>query len=282
MHRDEKQTFSELQDILLREEREEIARIRSILDKREALSDRIDPIIQSHIDQLKQNFPASYEKVIDKQIEEKINNSKEEILDLLYPVMGSMIRKYINYQFQLLKEKIDLQIREKASKGLLGKIKRFAFGISHSEWVLNRMGKANLEAVYIIEQHSGLILGSTSIKDTIDLDLMAGMLTAIKSFAEDAFAKNEQIETIQYDYLNIFIVGFPKFYIAVTLDGAINAIEKEKLRNDLIDFAKREIDSSTFHTKEFNLTIRKKLDKFFLLPQRKVHPQIKDDGRNKD
>ena len=270
---DDNGRFSELRKILLQEEREEIARLRNILERKEDLKEKVDPIIESHLQDLKLNFPEEYERVIDKQIEEKIHRSKNELLNLLYPVVGSMIRKYVRRQFELLRENIDLQIRETASKGPVGWIQRNLFGVSHSEWVLSKFGKAQIEGVYIIEQDSGLVLASASITDSIDMDLMAGMLTAIKSFAEDAFAKNQNIQTIQYDELTIFIHPFPKFYFAVTTEGALTASDKEKLRDDLTDFGEREIDITQVHTREFNLEIRKKLDKFFLLPHRRLQSQ---------
>lgn len=63
------------------------------------------------------------------------------------------------------------------------------------------------------------------------------MLTAIKSFVEDAFVKEEQsLELIQYELFNIHIQNFNKYYIAAVISGNFNTQFKNKLENNLLDF----------------------------------------------
>ena len=61
------------------------------------------------------------------------------------------------------------------------------FGGSDAETVLAALDKPILEEIFIIQRDSGLMLGNASMSPTVNREAVAGMLTAIKSFVEDAF-----------------------------------------------------------------------------------------------
>ena len=98
----ETQLMSQLREILLKEDRSALMEVQRILDERDLLENRINPIIEDHLTYLKQNFPQEFKQVVNKQIEQKLKDSQQEIIDVIYPVLGKMITKYINLQFQLL------------------------------------------------------------------------------------------------------------------------------------------------------------------------------------
>jgi hypothetical protein len=89
-------------------------------------------------------------------------------------------------------------------------------------------------------------MGNFSKSETIDRDLVAGMLTAIKSFVEDAFSKKRQdLDMIEYGTYKIFIQSFHLYYIPIILDGSISTSEKQTLSAKLLDFAEEEMSSVT-------------------------------------
>lgn len=52
-------------------------------------------------------------------------------------------------------------------------------------------------------KESGLLIGSYSRGNIADKDMISGMLTAIKSFVEDAFSKEGQdLEDIKFENFN--------------------------------------------------------------------------------
>ena len=66
--------------------------------------------------------------------------------------------------------------------------------------------------------------------ETIDKDMISGMLTAIKSFVEDAFKTgNDNLESIEYGLYNIHIQNFKTYYIAVVVHGVFDTNYQEKL-----------------------------------------------------
>jgi len=59
--------------------------------------------------------------------------------------------------------------------------------------------------------------------------MLAGMLTAIKSFVEDAFMSEEQnLETINYELYTLHIQNFYNYYITAVISGPYNATIKQK------------------------------------------------------
>ncbi len=268
----EKQTFqdeillSKLREILLKEDRAALHTVQEVLDDPEKLSNRISPIIEHRLDILKQNFPEEYERIVTGIIEKKIKDSQDDLLDVIYPVLGKMIRKYVNQQFQVLKDNIDGRIANTfSSKSIIGRLRALVFGVRDSELLLSNLDSAVIEEVYVIERDSGILMGSYSRNSTIDKEVIAGMLTAIKSFVEDAFQRErEDLELIQYGTYKILIQNFHTYYIAIALGGTLSSSEKAKLSTLILDFAEKELKLGKKHHEGYlDYEISEKLQTYF-------------------
>lgn len=235
---DEVQLLSQLRQVILREDREELSHLRDRVEDAEWFAEKAYPLIDERINFLKQNFPREFNKSVEAIVDKRLKASQAEILDTIYPVLGTMIKKYINFQFQQLKDSIDEKIKMALdTKSLWKRMKASVFGIKDSDMILSDLGKSVIEAVYVVQRDSGLLIGSASLQDTVDKDAIAGMLTAIKAFVEDAFQKEqEQLELISYAAYKILVHNYHSYYVAMTLSGAISNNEEEKLREDVRDF----------------------------------------------
>lgn len=235
--------LDQLRDILLKNDREELDRIRQLLEERDQLSSHISPIIEEHITFLKNNYPEEFRKVVEQQIETKLKDSQEDLISVIYPAVGEMIKKYVAHQILLLRESVEDGIEDAKNSGPIGWFRRNILGIKNIDWAMAKVGEARIEAIYVVEKGSGILLGSASVAETGDEDLLAGMLTAIQGFAEDAFMKGVQkVDTIEYERLTIFIQTFPKFYIAVSLNGKLTNTDKDRLTRDLLNFTSKKLN----------------------------------------
>lgn len=263
----EEEMMKKLKEILLKDDRAKINKIEHIVETKADLSQRVSPIVEEHIEQLKQNFPDQYLQVVDHLMEEKIKSSSEDILNTIYPVLGKMIKKYIAHQFQLLRESIDNQVK-KAMKSLnfVDRLRAVFFGIKNSDVILANADQPQIIEIFAIQRDSGILLGSASVQQTIDQDLVAGMLTAIKAFVEDAFMGGEQnLGMIEYDVHKIYIQNFPAFYIAVAMSGSISAESKDRLNSTLLDFAEKEITKKVIiPTEASNQYLSERLEQYFI------------------
>ena len=68
--------------------------------------------------------------------------------------------------------------------------------------------------------------------------MVSGMLTAIKSFAEDAFSKEGQdLEDIKFENFQLSIQNFKTIYIATATSGVINSDFKDELFDKINNLA---------------------------------------------
>ena len=165
--------LNKLKEIILREDREALSKIEAVLNNREELATRVVPIIEEQLDFLKEKFPREYEKAVDKRIEARLRPFKDEMVGYLYPIMGKIIRKYVTLQFQLLKEKIDSNVRSTFTfDAVKRKFRSVSLGVDESELLLMSLDTVQIEEVYVIQRDSGLLLGKASRAQTLDLSLI--------------------------------------------------------------------------------------------------------------
>ena len=240
---EESAMLGQIRSILLKDDRNEIDAIKKTLYNKEELAKEVSPIVEERVQYIKDNFRKEFGKPVDKIVEIKLEESKEQLLNVIYPVLGQMIRKFVNYQFQLLKDRIDVQVNSVfSSRGILGQIKSKVFGLRSSDMVLSDLDKPMIEEVYVIQGDSGLLLGSFSRKVTVDKDMIAGMLTAIKSFVEDAFQREKQeLELIEYGSYKILIQTFFSYYVSVAVSGSLSNKERDRISEYLLEFAEHKM-----------------------------------------
>lgn len=263
------QGINALRDILFEEEKKKYVELTDHIsslqvEMKEALEDRQLP--ESEMNQVVERItlvmPEKLGPAITETLKVQIRESKDEVVQALYPILGQMIKKYIQREMEVLREKIDEQMENAFSmQSLISRLKSLFTGVKHSQVMLTEVNEPRVEEIFIIEQDSGLLRASYSRNKTVDQDMIAGMLTAIKSFVKDAFAKeNQDLETISYDSYSIYIQNFPKFYIAVVLSGVMNASFKSKLNDTLLAFVK---DVSSKWSRIDQGEIQKKITKYF-------------------
>lgn len=241
----DKELLNQLQSILLKDDRATIERLQETIDDPALLSEKVSPIIEERMKFFKENFPKEFQATVDKMIERKLKASQEEILDIIYPVMGKMIKKYVNLQIQVVKDGIDESIKNTFSgQGFFWRMKNSLFGIKASDQIIHDLRDYQIEEIYVIQRNSGLLFGSASTENTIDQDVIAGMLTAIKSFVEDAFKRErEDLEMIQYGTYKILLQNFYSYYIAIAISGTMSSSEREDLASELLNFATENLKS---------------------------------------
>lgn len=236
--KDDRRKLELLRNILFQEEKQQIERIDAILQQREPLAERVTPIIEEELEKFEQHFPKTYQLAVDRIIERKLEQSQAQLIDLLYPIIGKMIRKYLALQLQQLRESLEQQVQQ----SFFGRLRDRLAGVRESDRIISMVAATRVEEAYVIEQHSGLLLGSASSSTVVDREMIAGMLTAIKSFVEDAFQKGDTtLETINYAGYQIVVQDFHTFYLALAINGSLTAKEYDELCEHLLVFAQREL-----------------------------------------
>ncbi|WP_010522206.1 hypothetical protein [Aquimarina agarivorans] len=252
-----------LKKILLTEEKEvtnsliaQVEQLSNTLNQSSELAAKVDPLIDKKINQLIAEMPKQLSPVITSALKTEIKNSQDAVVEALFPIIGKMIKKYIANEMRLLNDRINTQLKKAFSfknffRSKLGK-KNMA-----NEIIVNS-NQASVLQIFIVEKESGILVAKYAKEefDTMDDELIAGMLTAIKSFVEDAFKLGGQsLETIVYELYTLHIQNFYNYYVAAVVSGTYTNEFKDALEDKILDFAEKGIskedinNSSVFSTR---------------------------------
>lgn len=238
-----------LKELLLSEDRDfalqilqKLESIESTLNEEQLLAQKVNPIISKKLDTFTEEIPSKLGPTITEALKTQIRDSQEKVVEALFPIIGKMVKKYIQQEMRNLSDSINSQVQNTFSvKKWKRKIKSLFTGVSEENIILSEMVKPKVNQIFIIEKDSGLLIANVSKdEENIDKDMIAGMLTAIKGFVEDAFTKEEQsLELIQYELYNIYIQNLSSYYVAVVISGSFNLGFKEELEDKIFDFASK-------------------------------------------
>ena len=247
---DKKHKLQLLKDILLTDDRKStnnlskrVQEIEALLETKETVSHGVNPVINDKLEEFSNSFPEKLGPTITKTLEQQIANSKNKVVEALYPILRKMVKRFIQNEFQKLSEKITEQTNKALSFDYLKKkLRAFFTGVKEEDIILNELANPIVEQLFLIEKDSGILLGNYSVKKTIDQDLISGMITAIKSFVEDAFeGSNQNLKQIEYELYHIHIQTFHMYYIAAVISGPFTEHFKDQI-TDKILFTANEIN----------------------------------------
>lgn len=260
-----------LKELLFSEEKEctdslaeKLEALSKIVHEKQELSYKVDPIIDDKLEIFVKEIPKTLGPTITEALKEEIKNSQNAVVEALFPIIGKMIKKYIAHEIKLLSENISRKTKSAFSfKNWFKKTKSRAQGVSTGDLEITEYGKPQVVQIFVIEKNSGLLIAEYSplSESTIDKEMIAGMLTAIKSFVEDAFEGGDQnLEAIEYELFTIHIQNFFSYYITAVIAGAYNINFKEKLENQILEFAQHHISKKDLESNEL---FTKKIKKYF-------------------
>ncbi len=256
--------FEELKATLLKEDREALQHLQDILDQPEKLSQKMSPVLEERLASFKVAFPQEYKGIIEKIISEKLANSKEELLEAIYPIMGKLIKKYTTLQFQLLQERIDQKLKFGIWHRIKTGFRSFFYGVKQDEIILNDLMGSTIDNIFIIQKQSGLLIASTNNGPAHHDDLLAGMMTAIKGFAEDAFDRNgAELEVITYDNYQLLLESYYSYYFVVAVNGNISSYQAAILHEKMNNFAAKYLDRNIVKDGQFSQALSINLKSFF-------------------
>ncbi|MBD2664692.1 hypothetical protein B6N60_01898 [Richelia sinica FACHB-800] len=194
----------------------------------EAISQQvnIDP------DKVAQVLAPTMGRAIKKQVELE----KDSIIDALYPVIGNTIAKYMVEMVRAINEKIENAL---SAEGIKRKIRARLQGVSEAELIVQESLYFQVEAIFLIQKSSGIVISELQRSDgqRLDSEMVAGMLTAIRNFANHCFAQAEmpaELDAIDYGSYKIVLEVAGYCYLAIVLQGEPSKEFIKKMRESLV------------------------------------------------
>jgi hypothetical protein len=201
-----------LREILFSRYRQQIAELEAELDD---LERRITD---------KDRLVAMIAPVLGDALRRKIRDARDEMIEALYPIIGQAVVRAVSEAIRDLARTVDAQMRTAFHPQAIGRrLQARVRGVSSAETVLRESLPFDVAEVFLIHRETGLLLWHISRDPDApsDSDLISGMLTAIRDFAQDAFGRGEegQLEEIQYGERRILIEAAQHAYLAIVVDG---------------------------------------------------------------
>ncbi len=156
----------------------------------------------------------------------QIRDSREEMVEALFPIILGAVQRAIAEFAREMQRNIDARLKTNfRPQDSLRALFARARGISASELILRDALPFEIEEIFLIQHESGLLMGHKRADEdeSLDSDLVSGMLTAIRDFARDSLGDGsdaEELDEIQYGDQTIIIESGQYVYIAAVVQGA--------------------------------------------------------------
>jgi outer membrane protein OmpA-like peptidoglycan-associated protein len=192
---------------------------------KEPMSETLAPVLPGAIRQQIINSPGEFASAIAPElgpaITDQVKNNADSMIDALYPIIGSTIAKYIAEAIRNINEKVENTL---SFEGVSRKIRAKLQGISEAELLLKEAISFKVQAVFLIHKVSGLVIAEAqpTPEHALDSDMIAGMLTAIRNFANDCIAtagSASELDAIDYGSFKILLEVAGSCYLAIVVEG---------------------------------------------------------------
>ncbi|WP_019502698.1 BON domain-containing protein [Pseudanabaena sp. PCC 6802] len=192
---------------------------------KEPMSETLAPVLPGAIRQQILNSPGEFASAIAPElgpaITDQVKNNANSMIDALYPIIGSTIAKYIAEAIRNINEKVEHTL---SFEGMFRKIRAKFQGISEAELLLKEAIGFQVQAVFLIHKVSGLVIAEAqpAQERALESDMIAGMLTAIRNFANDCIVTSDrtsELDAIDYGSFKILLEVAGSCYLAIVVEG---------------------------------------------------------------
>ncbi len=231
---EEDKALSTLQKILFGNERDQMETLAADVDR---LRHRVND---------KNALAAAVAPILGEAIRRQIQDSREEIIDALYPVIGQIVVRAVTEAIRDLARSIDEKLQAATDFQRIGqRIKAFFSGVPDSQLALRSALPCTVQEVYLIHRESGLLLwhATRSEENSADSELIGSMLTAIRDFAEQVLGGGkDRLHQLQFGDREL-ILEFARYsYVGIVLDGVMPTGFRSDLHKSIYAFEKESIE----------------------------------------
>jgi outer membrane protein OmpA-like peptidoglycan-associated protein len=227
LDRDTPADLAALRALIVGPEQRQLRSIHTRLDDRlaraEDLAEVLPQVLQQHAHD--PHLARALTPPLEKAITQSVQRNPKPLADALFPVMGPAIRKAVSAGLAGMVESLNRTLEHSLSwKSLQWRLEARRTGRSFGEVVLLKTLVYRVEQVFLIERRTGLLLqhvhaGGENVQDA---DMVSGMLTAIRDFAQDSFklGATESLEALKIGDLSVWIEAGPHAIIAAVIRGS--------------------------------------------------------------
>ena len=220
--------LAELRELILGAERRRLEELERRIDaaglNREALAELLPEAIALRAGRDRQ-LARALAPTVENAIRESVRRNPRPIATAIFPVLGPAIRKAIAEALADLVSSINRALEHSLSpRGLRWRFEAWRTGVPYAQIVLRHALVYRVEQVFLIDGNTGLLLAHAVAPELTasDADLISGMLTAIRDFVADSFAREREVGGLRrfsVGELTVMVEQGPQALIAAVVRG---------------------------------------------------------------
>jgi outer membrane protein OmpA-like peptidoglycan-associated protein len=232
--------LDQLRTLLLGREIEVLSRLSGVVDDPERLAEAIGRVLPTAIAQATSDARLGHvlAPAMEKATESSIRSDPHTLVNILYPLIVPAIRKSIgetiDETFQSLNQSLKYSL---TWRGLRWRWEAWRTGTSFAEVVLKHTLVYQVEHVFLIHRHTGLLISHVAAENAASQDpqLVSSMLVAIQDFVRDSFSGAEQqgLDTLRLGELRLWSEAGPFATLVAVIRGDPPEGLHDTLRNAL-------------------------------------------------
>lgn len=223
-----------LRDILLTQDRKQLEALRLELGSVRAQSESadhmvslIEPLLTGALAERARTNPEEFAEAIRPAVasalQKQVQEQRESIIALLTPVIGRTIQRALGEALQALARQVDSRLQGVFSfGGAWNRMRVRLGGVDEGHAALRAALPWQTEHVFVIHNETGLVMAERGVDASMqDADLMAALLTAIRSFAHESFQgeAGDALHEIKYGEQTILLEEGQYTYLALVGRG---------------------------------------------------------------
>ena len=171
-------------------------------------------------------------------IRSEIRNSRDLMVDALYPITGRLVSAAVANAFKELVARLEQRLNALTSTELwIGRIKSLATGRPISEFVLANARPPRVNRLLMIERGNGRLVADWRREETSDerADLLSAMVAAILEFSVQALAGEGNLQQLDFGGREIVLRASPRFILAAECIGPLRPVDDARINSLFFD-----------------------------------------------
>ncbi|WP_223788032.1 hypothetical protein [Marinicella meishanensis] len=261
-----------LKALLLSEEIAQLKAIQQLLQDKQQLAQKISEVLDPAADlTIAENpeFQKKFSRIDPESYVQAVKTNKQTFIDALLPIIGPMIRKSVTSAIRRFVADVNRAVEMGISaKALRWRWQAFTTGVPFTEIVFNNTIEYQVQQVFLIDNHSGMLIEFAGHEDDLlqDKEAMSAMLTAIQDFVKDAVSKDgEGLSAAELGDDLVWLIHGNQANLAAVIKGAPTARLRDTMTESLeslhLEQHRQLVDESRWNN---NPALKNELEKLLL------------------
>ena len=152
-------------------------------------------------------------------IQVELRNSQDELVEILYPITGRMVKAYVATAMSDLVRQLNQRVEH---DGAMLRLRSLISGKSVAELAIVDSQHLKVEEIFLIRRGSGALVArwSAGVEQSNSDIHLSGIISAINDFATHAFqADGRQLRSFELDDFDIYLRASPVYLMAAKCRG---------------------------------------------------------------